>query len=290
MKTKKAVVLAGGLGVRFLPLSKAVEKPLLPVGGKPMIQHVLEEVRDSGIEEVIIVIPPGESRIKAYFKRDKGLEEILQKRGQEELLAKLWQISKLAEELSIAYVLQEEPLGDGHALLQVKKKVGNEPFALLFCDDIFESSPTTVLKQLLNMFNTSQRSIIGLAELPEGEISDFGVIEPERIAKGVFKVKSIVEKPAKNEAPSNLAVAGRYVFTPDIFEFLENRPASKEKELYLSYAIADALKAGKTFYGLLLKGRWLKCGNMRDWFCSHFYVSMQDPYVKKELTRILKYT
>jgi len=286
MQVKKAIILAGGLGTRFLPLSKAVEKPLLPVGDKPMIQHILEEVRDSGIKEVIIV-SSRESRIKAYFEKDKGLEKTLQKRGQEEYLVKLTQITKLAKELSLTYVLQEEPLGNGHSLLQAKKKIGNKPFALLFCDDIFEGK-LTALKQLLNMFSTSQRSVIGLVEVSEDEVSAFGVVEPERIAKGVFKVKSIIEKPAKDEAPSNLAVVGRYILTPDIFEFLESRVASQEKELYLSYAIADALKAGKAFYGLLLKGKWLKCGNMHDWLCSSFYVSMRNPYIKKELVRILK--
>lgn len=286
MQVKKAIILAGGLGTRFLPLSKAVEKPLLPVGDKPMIQYVLEEVRDSGIKEVIIVSPKS-SQIKAYFERDKAAEDILQKRGQKESLAKLGQIAKLSEQLSLTYVLQEEPLGNGHSLLQAKKKIGNEPFALLFCDDIFESKPTA-LNQLLNMFNTSQRSIIGLMEVNKDEASAFGVIEPEKIAKGVFKVKNIIEKPAKDKAPSNLAVVGRYVLTPDIFEFLENRVASQEKELYLSYAIADALKAGKTFYGLLLKGKWLRCGNIHNWLCSSFYVSMRNPHIKKELVRILK--
>ena len=286
MQVKKAIILAGGLGTRFLPLSKAVEKPLLPVGDKPMIQYVLEEVRDSGIKEVIIV-SSGQSRIKAYFERDKAAEDILQKRGQKESLAKLGQIAKLAEQLSLTHILQEEPLGNGHSLLPAKKKIGNEPFALLFCDDIFESKPTA-LNQLLNMFNTSQRSIIGLMEVNKDEASAFGVIEPEKIAKGVFKVKNIIEKPAKDKAPSNLAVVGRYVLTPDIFEFLENRVASQEKELYLSYAIADALKAGKTFYGLLLKGKWLRCGNIHNWLCSSFYVSMRNPHIKKELVRILK--
>ena len=286
MQVKKAIILAGGLGTRFLPLSKAVEKPLLPVGDKPMIQYVLEEVRDSGIKEVIIVSPKS-SQIKAYFERDKAAEDILQKRGQKESLAKLGQIAKLSEQLSLTYVLQEEPLGNGHSLLQAKKKIGNEPFALLFCDDIFESKPTA-LNQLLNMFNTSQRSIIGLMEVNKDEASAFGVIEPEKIAKNVFKVKNIIEKPAKDKAPSNLAVVGRYVLTPDIFEFLENRVASQEKELYLSYAIADALKAGKTFYGLLLKGKWLRCGNIHNWLCSSFYVSMRNPHIKKELVRILK--
>jgi len=286
MQVKKAIILAGGLGTRFLPLSKAVEKPLLPVGDKPMIQHILEEVRDSGIKEAIIVSSKS-SQIKAYFERDARTEEILQKRGQEEHLLKLRQITKLAEELSLTYVLQEEPLGNGHSLLQAKKKIGNEPFALLFCDDIFEGKPTA-LKQLLNMFNTSQRSVIGLMEVGEEEVSAFGVIDPEKIAKGVFKIRSIVEKPAKDKAPSNLVVIGRYILTPEIFEFLENLSASEEKELYLSYAIADALKAGKTFYGLLLKGKWLKCGNMHDWACSNLYVSMRNPYIKKELVKILK--
>jgi len=286
MQVKKAIILAGGLGTRFLPLSKAVEKPLLPVGDKPMIQYILEEVRDSGIKEVIIVSPK-ESRIKAYFERDEKLEKALQKRGREEYLTKLAQITKLTEELSLTYVLQEEPLGNGHSLLQAKKKIGNESFALLFCDDIFESKPTA-LKQLLDMFNTSQRPIIGLMQANKDDISAFGVIDPEKIAKGVFKVKSIIEKPAKDEAPSNLAVVGRYILTPEIFEFLESRVGSKEKELYLTYAIADALKAGKTFYGLLLKGKWLRCGNIHDWLCSSFSISIRNPYIKKELTKILK--
>ncbi len=283
------------MGTRFLPLSKAVPKPLLPVGEKPMIHHILEEAKLSGIEEVVMVVSSKESPIISYFEKDSKLEETLEERGEVELLASLRAVTNLAEELSLEFVFQKEPKGDGHAILQAKDKVKNEPFAVLFCDDlVFTKEPA--LKQLLNVFKTSGRPVIGLYRVSEDEVSSFGVVDPEKIAKGVYKVKRVVEKPSPDEAPSDLAVMGKYVLTSDIFEYLENEEAVAEAgkmvegkgEIVLAEAMAAALKGGKVFYGSLIKGEWLQCGETRSWLKSHCALSLLSSKYKKDLKRFIK--
>ncbi len=285
----------GGLGTRFLPLSKVLPKELWPLVDKPVIHYLLQELQGAGIEEVIFVTPPGENLTLSYLEKDGSLEEILKEREKTDLLGEVKEIEGLKKEFSFTRVIQEEPLGDGHALLQAQKEIGDEPFALLFGDDLIYSK-TPALKQLIDLFKSSERSLVALYSVPREEISSFGVVEKENIANRFYKIKKIVEKPEPEEAPSNLAVVGKYVLLPSIFEFLQNpdeiRKAGKMMEetgeIVLAEAIAAALTAGKVFYGYEMKGEWLRCGNKLNWLKSHLFLSLKDPRFGPELKDFLR--
>lgn len=295
MEVKKAVVLLGGLGSRFLPLSKVLPKELWPLVDRPVVHYLLQEVKEAGIKEVVFVVPPGENLTLSYLKKDGRLEKILEERGKEDPLKELESIESLKQDLSFSYVMQEEPLGDGHALLQAKEKIGDEPFALLFGDDIIYSE-VPALKQLLDLFKSSERPLVALYSVPEEEVSSFGVVKKERIANRFYKIKEIIEKPDPEDAPSNLAVVGKYILLPSMFEFLENPEQIKKAgkmieetgEIVLAEAIAAALKAGKTFYGYEVKGEWLRCGNKINWLKSHLFLSLKHPRFGGELRRFLR--
>lgn len=285
---KKAVVLAGGLGTRFLPLSKAVPKELWPVVDKPVIHYVLDEVRAIGADQVIFVLPSKDSPAISYFKRDVKLEKILEKRKKAETLAVLSKFQDLYKGISFSFVFQEKPLGDGDAILKAKAKIGREPFALLFCDDIMESKTPSML-QLLRVFKTSQKPVIALYRVSKDEISAFGVPAVEKIAKRFFKIKKIVEKPKAEEAPSDLALTGKYILTPEIFDYLEaQEKTTRNGEIILANALEALLADGKVVYGYELEGRWLRCGTKIDWLKAHLYLSLRSPEYGEQLRKYLK--
>lgn len=287
---KKAVILAGGLGTRFLPLSRVVTKELWPLVDKPIIHYLLEELRESGINEVIIVLPSKQSLTSAYLKKDPNLEKILEKRKNEEALLRLKKFHHFLDKFSISFVVQEKPLGNAHALLPAKTKIGKQPFALFFCDDLIDSDlPATT--QLMKVFKTAQRPVLGLYRVQKEEIPFYGVVGAERIAQRFFKVKGLVEKPKIEEAPSDLAIVGRYILTPDIFDYIETRTkkgTTKNQELFLTSVLADVLNDGRVIYGYELKGKWLKCGNKLDWLKSHLYLCLKDPRFSEEIKKYLK--
>lgn len=294
MNLKKAVVLLGGLGTRFLPLSKVVPKELWPLVDKPVLQYLLEEVREAGIEEVVFVVSSKKSLSIKYLNEENHWDEILEERQKEERLEGLKELRNLISGFSFSFVVQKEPLGDGHALLQARSKIGDEPFGLLFCDDLIWGKKGG-LAQLAEVFKSTERSIIGLYPVEKNEISSFGVVREERIAKRFYKVKGIVEKPAPKEAPSNLAVVGKYIFTPDIFDFLKEeklkevgKMVEETGEIVLAEGVAAALKAGKTFYGYAFEGEWLRCGNKRDWLVSHLFMTLKDPRFGPGIKKFLK--
>lgn len=294
-EVKKAVILAGGLGTRFLPLSKVIPKELWPLVDKPLIHYLLREVKQAGIKEVIFVLPSKESATYFYFKKNPDIREILKKNNREDILSALRELDELQEDLSISYVIQKKPLGDGDAVLKVRSKVKKEPFALLFSDDIIDFE-TPAIKQLLKLFKTSQRPVIGLYRVSKEQIPFLGMTEVESIAHRFFKIKSIKEKPSLQEAPSDLAIVGRYILTSEIFEFLK-RPEiikktgkiiNKTGEIVVAEALEAALQAGKAIYGYEIKGEWLRCGDKRNWLRSHLYLSLKDPRFGKMLEQYLK--
>lgn len=295
MKIKKVVILLGGLGTRFLPLSKIMPKQVWPLVDKPVLQYLLEEVREAGVEEVVFVIPPEGRVSRRYLRLEEDWDRVLEERKKEERLEELKELRGLIRDLSFTYVVQEEPLGDGHALLQAKKEVEEAPFGLLFCDDLIYGKRGG-LAQLCEVAESAERPLIGLYRVKEEEVSSFGVVKEERIAKGVYKVKEIMEKPSLSEAPSRLAVVGKYILTPEIFDFLEKeeglRKAGKMMEetgeIVLSEGIAAAIRAGKTFYGYKFKGQWLRCGNKKDWLRSHLYLTLRDPRFGPEIKEFLQ--
>ena len=285
---RKAVVLAGGLGTRFLPLSKAVPKELWPVVDKPVIHYVLEEIRAIGLDQVILVLPSKESLAISYFKRDIKLEKILEKRKKEQTLAVLKNFQDLYKGISFSFIFQEKPLGDGDAILKAKTKIGREPFALLFCDVIVESKIPSMF-QLLKVFKTSQRPVVALSKVSKDEVSAFGIAAVEKIAKRFFKIKKIVEKPKAEEAPSDLALVGKYILTPEVFDYLEaQKKAMPSKEIILANALEALLIDGKTVYGYELEGKWLGCGNKINWLKTHLYLSLKSPEYGEQLRKYLK--
>ncbi|TBX82473.1 UTP--glucose-1-phosphate uridylyltransferase GalU [Bacillus mycoides] len=233
MKTvKKAIIPAAGLGTRFLPATKAMPKEMLPIVDKPTIQYIVEEAIESGIEDIIIVTGKGKRAIEDHFDHSFELEQNLLEKGKYEILEKVQESSKI----SIHYIRQKEPQGLGHAVWCARKFIGNEPFAVLLGDDIVQAE-TPCLRQLMDQYEVSQSSVIGVQTVPETETHRYGIIDPLVQNGRSYQVSKFVEKPAKGTAPSNLAIMGRYVLTPEIFMFLEDQQTGAGGEIQLTDAI-----------------------------------------------------
>lgn len=236
MKVRKAIIPAAGLGTRFLPATKALPKEMLPIVDKPTIQYVVEEAIQSGIEDILIISGRSKRAIEDHFDKSYELEETLLKKEKYEKLAEIQAISNLA---NIHYVRQKEPLGLGHAIHCAASFIGNEPFAVLLGDDIVKAD-TPCLKQLINVFNQYQTSVLGVQEVAKEEVSKYGIIAPvdkKRTEKDVFLLDTVVEKPTVELAPSQYAVMGRYILTPEIFDILATLPPGAGNEIQLTDAI-----------------------------------------------------
>jgi UTP--glucose-1-phosphate uridylyltransferase len=235
-KVRKAIIPAAGLGTRFLPATKAQPKEMLPIVDKPTIQYIIEEAVASGIEDIIIVTGRGKRAIEDHFDKSYELEETLAKKGKYEQLEEVQGISKLA---NIHYIRQKEPLGLGHAISCASRFIGDEPFAVLLGDDIVHSPEEPCLKQLVEVYERYNSSVIGVQEVPQQDVSKYGVISINQngIEDGVYHINDLVEKPKREEAPSNYAIMGRYVLRPEIFEILENQKPGAGGEIQLTDAI-----------------------------------------------------
>ncbi|WP_064091695.1 UTP--glucose-1-phosphate uridylyltransferase GalU [Rossellomorea aquimaris] len=238
MKVRKAIIPAAGLGTRFLPATKAMPKEMLPIVDKPTIQYIVEEAIESGIEDIIIVTGKGKRAIEDHFDHSFELEQNLLDKGKFELLSEVQKSSKLVD---IHYIRQKEPKGLGHAIWCARKFIGDEPFAVLLGDDIV-SAETPCLKQMINQYNRYQSSILGVQTVKEDEVSRYGIVDGNQIGDRLFGVNSLVEKPDKEEAPSNLAIMGRYILNPRIFDVLENQSPGAGGEIQLTDAIAELNK------------------------------------------------
>jgi UTP--glucose-1-phosphate uridylyltransferase len=236
LKVKKAIIPAAGLGTRFLPATKAQPKEMLPIVDKPTIQYIVEEAVKSGIEDILIITGRGKRAIEDHFDRMVELEEELRRKEKEELLKTVQQSTDL---LDIHYIRQKTPSGLGHAVYCARKFIGDEPFAVLLGDDIVKSEETPCLQQMMELYEKHESPIIGVQEVSDHEVERYGIVDCKPYGKGVHKVKRLVEKPSKAEAPSNIAIMGRYILTPDIFDVLENTAPGKGQEIQLT----DALQA-----------------------------------------------
>ena len=240
---RKAVIPAGGLGTRFLPASKVVPKELLPILDKPMIQYQVEEAAAAGIEEVIVVTSEGKEALERYFAQDPALESHLSRSGAVGLLEEVRRTWSAAR---VSFVRQERPLGLGHAVLTARDAVGDEPFAVMLPDDVIWHSES-VTGQMLEVFREYGGSVVAVEEVPAEAVSAYGVVDSVPVTEQVHRVRGLVEKPAPEEAPSNLAVVGRYVFTPDIFDCLERTPPGAKGEVQLTDGMALQLENGPMF-------------------------------------------
>lgn len=256
MKVKKAIIPAAGLGTRFLPATKAQPKEMLPIVDKPTIQYIIEEAVASGIEEILIITGRNKRAIEDHFDKSVELEQELEAHNKDELLSMVRDISNM---VNIHYIRQKEPKGLGHAISCAKTFVGNEPFAVMLGDDVVDSN-TPCLKQLIDCFNEYKTSILGVQQVPQGDVSKYGIVKGMPIEDRVFKVKDLVEKPKLEEAPSNIAILGRYIITPQIFDILDNTIPGKGGEIQLTDALRTLIQS-EAMYAYNFEGRRYDVGD-----------------------------
>lgn len=256
MKVRKAIIPAAGLGTRFLPATKAQPKEMLPIVDKPTIQYIIEEAVASGIEEILIITGRNKKSIEDHFDRSVELEMELEKAGKEEMFEMIKKISDMAD---IHYIRQKEPRGLGHAIYCAKSFVGDEPFAVMLGDDVVDSK-VPCLKQLMDCFNEYQTTILGVQEVNANNVNKYGIVDGIYIEDRVYKVKELVEKPSLEEAPSNVAILGRYIITPQIFEILENTKPGKGNEIQLTDAL-QTLISNEAMYAYIFEGKRYDVGD-----------------------------
>jgi UTP--glucose-1-phosphate uridylyltransferase len=274
----KVVIPAAGLGIRFLPATKAQPKEMLPVVDKPAIQYVVEEAVESGMTDIIIITGRGKRAIEDHFDKSYELEHKLREAGNSEALAEVQRIASMAD---IFYIRQKEQLGLGHAILCAKKHVGNEPFAVMLGDDIVVNERPCI-GQLVEVFEQMKASVVGVEQVPKTKLHRYGVIKGRKIKENLYKVEDLVEKPTPAEAPSDMAIIGRYVFQPEIFEFLERIRPGKGGEIQLTDAM-KLLCRRKSLYGLKFKGARFDIGSKADWVKATIALSMQRKDLAEEL-------
>ncbi|MBU5485716.1 UTP--glucose-1-phosphate uridylyltransferase GalU [Clostridium sp. MSJ-11] len=256
MRVKKAVIPAAGLGTRFLPATKAQPKEMLPIVDKPTIQYIIEEAVASGIEEILIITGRNKRAIEDHFDKSVELEKELQDHNKEELLSMVKDISNM---INIYYIRQKEPRGLGHAISCAKTFVGDEPFAVMLGDDIVDST-TPCLKQLIDCYDEYKTTILGVQEVPQEDVSKYGIVKGLHIEDRVHKVKDLVEKPSMEEAPSDIAILGRYIITPKIFNILENTKPGKNGEIQLTDALKTLIK-DEAMYAYIFEGKRYDVGD-----------------------------
>jgi UTP--glucose-1-phosphate uridylyltransferase len=243
MKIRKAVIPVAGLGTRFLPATKTVPKELLPIIDIPSIQYVVQEAVDAGIQEIIFVTGRGKDGIEDHFDEAPELEQILADRGQTATVEMLRRISEMTEVVSVR---QKKPLGLGHAVLCARDLVGDEPFAVMLADDLIDAE-TPCIRQLVEIFTETEQSVVALMKVPLDEVHQYGVIKGKEVKPRLYAVEATVEKPAAKEAPSQMAIIGRYVLRPEIFSILQNLPPGRGGEIQLTDGLSRLLHEGKVF-------------------------------------------
>lgn len=257
MKVRKAIIPAAGLGTRFLPATKAQPKEMLPIVDKPTIQYIIEEAVASGIEEILIITGRNKRAIEDHFDKSIELEQQLVSTGKDDLLKLVDDISNMA---NIYYIRQKEPKGLGHAISCAKTFVGNEPFAVMLGDDVVDNEDNPCLKQLIDCFNEYKTTILGVQKVDHKDVSKYGIVKGMPIENGVYKVKDLVEKPMVDEAPSDVAILGRYIITPRIFDILEKTVPGKGGEIQLTDAL-KTLMVEEAMYAYEFQGRRYDVGD-----------------------------
>lgn len=284
-KVSKAVILTAGLGTRFLPMTKAVPKAMLPILNKPVVQYLVEEAVSAGIEEIIFVNGRGSEAIEHHFNHSHELAHDLKLRGKTELLETM---EALEKQVSFAYVRQDEALGDGHAILCAKHLLHGEPFAVLFGDDIIDA-PKSALQQLMEVYDTQHSPVICAERVPKERISSYGVIGIGASEGRQVKVASLVEKPKAEEAPSDLGIVGKYICTPEVLEHLEKSHAShSDGEIRLIDGFLSMLQDGQSLYAWEVEGTRYDTGNQLGLLKANLAFAMKDPQLHADLERIFE--
>ena len=285
MKLRKAVIPVAGLGTRFLPATKTVPKELLPIIDIPSIQYVVQEAVDSGIQEIIFVTGRGKDAIEDHFDEAPELEQILAERGLMETVEMLRRIAGMTEVVSVR---QKKPLGLGHAVLCARDLVGNEPFAVMLADDLIDGG-IPCIRQLLEIFEEKQESVIALMEVPQEDVHRYGVIKGNELKKRLYQVEATVEKPSAKDAPSRMAIIGRYILRPEIFAILEKLPAGKGGEIQLTDGLAQLVRERKVF-GCEFQGDRYDIGDKFGFVRATVAYALKRPDMKDRVLDYLKTT
>ncbi|ATD54287.1 UTP--glucose-1-phosphate uridylyltransferase GalU [Clostridium chauvoei] len=283
-KIRKAIIPAAGLGTRFLPATKAQPKEMLPIVDKPTIQYIIEEAVESGIEEILIITGRSKKCIEDHFDKSIELEMELAKSGKDELLELVKDVSDMVD---IHYIRQKEPRGLGHAINCAKAFVGNEPFAILLGDDIVYNEEKPCLKQLIECYDEYKTSILGVQTVDNEDVCKYGIVDGIDIEDRVMKVKGLVEKPSIEEAPSNVAILGRYIVTPKIFEILDNTKPDKGNEIQLTDALLELIK-NEAMYAYNFKGRRYDVGDKLGFLEATIEYALRRPELKEGLSEYLE--
>lgn len=281
---KKAVIPAAGYGTRFLPATKSQPKEMIPIIDTPVIQYVVEEAVASGITDILMIIGKGKRAIEEHFDRSPILEESLLKKQNLEMLDKIRSISNMA---NIHFIWQKEMNGLGDAILHAKHHVGNEPFVILLGDTLVQSEDGPVTKQLIDVYEQNKGSVIALEEVKPEMVSRYGIVDGDVISDKVVQAKDWIEKPSIEEAPSNLAVASRYLFTPDIFDYLETTKPGKNNEVQLTDAMKEMVKDHPMF-GVKFKGKRYDIGDKMGFLKTNLEFGLKDPEIADTLKGWLK--
>jgi UTP--glucose-1-phosphate uridylyltransferase len=280
---RKSVFPAAGLGTRFLPATKAQPKEMLPLVDKPIIQYGVEEAVDSGASNIIIVTGRGKNAIEDHFDVSIELESFLEARGKKDLAAEIRKISAL---ITVAYVRQGEPLGLGHAVLVARDLVGNEPFAVILSDDVIDAEPPA-LQQLIEVYHEMDGPVLAVERVPRSQVSAYGIIAADEIRPGVFQVRDMVEKPSLEDAPSDLAIIGRYILTPDIFSELDRTAKDRSGEIQLTNGLRQLLQK-RPIYARVVDGVRHDTGNKLGFLKAVVYFALRRPDLASAFTDYLR--
>ncbi|PIQ68874.1 MAG: UTP--glucose-1-phosphate uridylyltransferase [Candidatus Taylorbacteria bacterium CG11_big_fil_rev_8_21_14_0_20_46_11] len=282
-KITKAIIPVAGLGTRFLPATKAQPKEMLSIVDKPVIQFLVEEAVDSGIEEIIFVTGKGKRAIEDHFDHAPELDAALRKKGKHDVADSLKKISELAK---FSYVRQSEPKGDGDAILTAMHLIGDEPVAILFGDDLIWNDERPALRQMMDVYEKYDAPVVALEQVPESEVHHYGVIKPKKEGERLYRVEALVEKPEKEDAPSNLAIIGKYIITPDVLRELEKVTVKEGEELRLAHAL-DATARKRAVYGLEPIGERLDCGSKIGFLKATVRFGLSHDETKEEFKKFL---
>jgi UTP--glucose-1-phosphate uridylyltransferase len=284
IKVKKAVFPVAGLGTRFLPATKANPKEMLPIVDKPLIQYAAEEAVAAGIEELIFVTSSSKRAIEDHFDKNYELEAELERKGKDKLLAMVRDV--VPEGVSCVYVRQAEALGLGHAVLCARPVVGNDPFAVILADDLIYNEGESCLKQMVRKFEYNRCSVLGVEEVPPMDTDKYGVVKAELVSEGLSRISEIVEKPKPEDAPSNLAVVGRYILTARIFDLLQTTARGAGGEIQLTDAIAELLKEEQVL-AYEFEGTRYDCGSKLGYLMASVEYGLRHPELKEEFGEYL---
>lgn len=282
MKVRKAIIPAAGLGTRFLPATKAQPKEMLPIVDKPTLQYIIEEAVESGIEEILIITGRNKKSIEDHFDKSVELEFELEAKGKYDLLE---EVRKISDMVNIHYIRQKEPKGLGHAIHCAKSFIGNEPFAVMLGDDIVANSKPC-LRQMIEMYEQYKTTILGVQEIAKEDVCKYGIVDGKHIEGRVYKVKGLVEKPTVEDAPSNIAILGRYIINPAIFEILEHTEPGKGGEIQLTDAL-KVLAQREAMYAYIFEGRRFDVGDKQGFLQATVEFALNREDLREEFLQYL---